>query len=58
MKSKNKKEDCKMATQIASTPVVKGSEAIRIFNEMNKRPSEKAKSGAKKLKDYFEKIKK
>lgn len=47
-----------MATQIASTPVVKGSEAIRIFNEMNKRPSEKAKSGAKKLKDYFEKIKK
>lgn len=45
-----------MATQIAATPVVKGSEAVRIFKEANRKPSKESEKGAKKLADIFEKM--
>ena len=38
-----------MATQIASTPVVKGSEAVKIYNQANQKPSQAAKNGAEKI---------
>lgn len=46
----------RMATQIAATPVIKGSEAKKIYQEANRKPSPKAEVGAKKLADIFEKI--
>lgn len=45
-----------MSTQIAATPVVKGKEAVKIWEEANKVPSEKAEESAKKLADIFEKM--
>ncbi|MFR0074273.1 MAG: hypothetical protein ACLRVD_07890 [Blautia caecimuris] len=38
-----------MATQIAATPIIKGAEAKKIYQEANRLPSEKTKKGAKKL---------
>lgn len=55
-KKNGKKEVTHMATQIAATPVVKGSEAVRIWKEANRKPSEKSEKGAKKLADIFEKM--
>lgn len=46
----------KMATQIASTPTVRESEACKIFVEVNRNSSDKAKKGAKKLASIFEKM--
>ena len=45
-----------MATQIAPTPVVKGSEAERILKEANKKTSAEAKKGSKKLSNLFDKV--
>ena len=45
-----------MATQIASTPTVKGKEALRIYREANKKPSAKAALGAEKLKNSLKVI--
>lgn len=45
-----------MATQIASTPVVKGKEAVKIYQEAHKRPSDKAKLNAIKLAESYRKI--
>lgn len=45
-----------MATQIAATPVIKGTEAKEILKEINRMPSQKAEAGAKKLTDIFEKM--
>ena len=45
-----------MATQIAATPVAKGSESVKIFKEANRKPSKKSEKGAKKLADIFEKM--
>ena len=45
-----------MATQIASTPVVKGKEAVKILKEANRVPSAKVKKGSRKLADIFEKM--
>lgn len=42
-----------MATQIASTPVVKGSDAVKIYNEANRKRSQASKNGAEKLKIKF-----
>ena len=42
-----------MATQIASTPVIKGAEVVKIYKEANQKRSEKSKDGAKKLKSKF-----
>lgn len=42
-----------MATQIAATPVIKGDEARKIYNEANRKPSKEAKKGAKKLDNIF-----
>lgn len=43
-----------MATQIASTPVIKNKEVITaIIREVNKKPSQKSKIGAKKLEETF-----
>ena len=36
-----------MATQIASTPVIKGKEATVIYKEMQNRPQQASKRGAK-----------
>ena len=45
-----------MATQIAPTPVVKGSEAEKILKEANKKTSAEAKKGSKKLSNLFDKV--
>lgn len=42
-----------MATQIASTPVIKGIAAIKIFEEANQKRNKEAKNGAEKLKLKF-----
>ena len=44
-----------MATQIASTPTIKGSEAVKVWKEANKKPSKKSEIGAAKLKAFFDK---
>ena len=51
-----KKEVIRMATQIAATPVIKGTEAKKILQEANRVPSKKAENGAKKLAGIFEKM--
>lgn len=43
-----------MATQIATTPVVKGEEAKAILKEMQRKQSLAAKKGAQKLITKFE----
>ena len=43
-----------MTTQIASTPIIKGSEAIKIWKEANKKPSKDVELGVAKLKALFE----
>lgn len=45
-----------MATQIAATPVIRGSEAKKIYKEANRLPSNEAKKGAKKLIAIFDKM--
>ena len=42
-----------MATQIAPTPIIKGSEAIKIWKEANKKPSKDVELGVAKLKALF-----
>lgn len=43
-----------MATQIAATPVLRGAEAKKVYNESHKKPSAKSKEGAKKLASVFD----
>lgn len=45
-----------MATQLAPTPVVKGKAAEQIYKEMQRKPSEAAKQGAKLLIEKFSKM--
>lgn len=45
-----------MATQIAATPIIKGTEAKKVYAEANHLPSKKAKDGAKKLSEIFDNI--
>lgn len=45
-----------MATQIAATPILYGSEAKRVLSEVKVAPSSKAKENAKKLLEYFSKF--
>jgi hypothetical protein len=45
-----------MATQIAATPIIKGSEAIKILNEANQKPLPDSEKGAEKLAAFFEPI--
>lgn len=54
-KDKNKGEDNKMATQIAATPIIYGEEARNVMKEAKTVQSEKSKSNAKKLIDFFSK---
>lgn len=42
-----------MATQLAPTPVVKGEAAKIIYKEMQRKPTEASKKGAKILADKF-----
>lgn len=42
-----------MATQIASTPTIKGEMALKIYNEANQKKSEKSKEGAILLMNKF-----
>jgi len=42
-----------MATQIASTPIVKGTAAVKIYKEANQKPSEASKKGAQILIEKF-----
>ena len=44
-----------MATQIAPTPVVKGTAAVKIYTEANQKRSQASKNGAEKLKIKFSK---
>ena len=44
-----------MATQIAPTPVVKGTAAVKIYKEANQKRSQASKNGAEKLKTKFSK---
>ena len=55
-KELSEKEVLSMATQIAATPVIKGSEAIKILKEANRKPSEESEEGAKKLADIFDRM--
>ena len=43
-----------MATQIAPTPVVKGTAAVKIYKEANQKRSQASKNGAEKLKNKFD----
>lgn len=45
-----------MTTQLAATPIIRGSEALKIWEEAHHEPSEKAKENAKKLAEYFGKM--
>ena len=44
-----------MATQIAPTPVVKGTTAIKIYKEPNQIRNQASKNGTEKLKQKFSK---
>ena len=44
-----------MATQIAATPIIRGEEAKSILKQMEQKPNEAAKLGAKKILELFEK---
>ena len=44
-----------MATQIAPTPVVKGTAAVKIYKEANQKRSQASKNGAERLKNKFSK---
>ena len=43
-----------MATQIAATPVLHGTEAKKVYKESHKKLSEKSLQGAKKLSTIFD----
>lgn len=43
-----------MTTQIAATPVLKGTEAKKVYDESRKKPSAGSSDGAKKLAAMFE----
>ncbi len=45
-----------MATQIASTPIIKGLEAKKILKEAHRKPSGDIEKGAQKLADIFDKM--
>lgn len=45
-----------MATQIAATPIISGTEAINIYKEAIQQPSAKAIEGANELTKFFEKM--
>ena len=55
LKKYKEKEMSNMATQIAPTPVVKGTVAVEIFKEANQKRSKASKNGAEKLKSKFSK---
>jgi len=42
-----------MATQIASTPIIKGSIATKIYEEANQKRSDASRKGAKMLAEKF-----
>ncbi len=42
-----------MATQIASTPIIKGREAVKIYNEANQKPDTASRHGAELLRKKF-----
>lgn len=55
---KNTKDNswrCHMATQIAVTPTLKGEQAKYILEQLKNQPTERAKMGAKKIIEMFEK---
>ena len=43
-----------MASQIASTPVIRGKEAVKIYKEANQKRKSDSKKGAEALKKKFE----
>ena len=43
--------DADMVTQIAPTPVVKGTEAVKIYKEADQKRSQVSKNGAEKLRN-------
>ena len=45
-----------MATQIAPTPLVKGESAKKIYKEMQRKPTQASKKGAKILSSKFSKM--
>lgn len=46
----------RISTQMEPTPTLKGSEALRVLNDVNRKPSKESKKGAKKLSTHFDKM--
>lgn len=53
----NEQRRIHMATQIAATPTLKGEQVKHIMEQLKNEPSEKAKLGARKIMEMFEKKK-
>ena len=53
---KLQKEVSLMATQIAATPIIKGSEAKKILKEVHRKPSGDIEKGAQKWANIFDKM--
>lgn len=49
-------EGLRISTQMEPTPVLKGSEALRVLSDVNRKPSKETEKGAKKLSTYFDKM--
>lgn len=45
-----------LTTQIAATPTIRGEEAWKIWEEAHRKPSKESEEGAKKLKEFFDKM--
>ena len=45
-----------MTAQIAPTPIVRGPEAEKIYEEANREPSEESENGVKKLASIFDQM--
>ena len=49
-------EGLRISTQMEPTPALKGSEALRVLNDVNRKPSKESEQGAKKLSRLFDKM--
>lgn len=49
-------EGLRIFTQMEATPVLKGSEALKVLSDVNRKRSKESEKGAKKLSTYFDKM--
>jgi len=54
--TKKRRREIIMATQIATTPILYGEEAMQVIREASIIPSEKARENGRKLVNYFKKF--